>query len=287
VRALAVAVLLGWSVSAAGAPVFRLELAALPEYTQGFPMVIALTLTNVTTNTGVNNVPGWSAWDVGKAPLAFFFTDGAGKRYEIALPRPTGDVYGESYGPKQARRMLLDLSLVHGMPPAGTYTLEVVFSYKSEQAHSNPTRVVFKHADRDETAAATKISHGESWGDFVSAWRTVKPPTLAPHVQQQLALHLFVQRAVVGPEKLADQPLSWLDPLAQGLYAPEGELYRIELLVARKDPRARAVADALTAKTPGLRDAAAAALAGSGELGFMRQQTGGDRTDPPGPTPYR
>jgi hypothetical protein len=288
VRAFVVAVALGWSVSAAAAPLWRLELEALPEYVQGFPLPIALTLTNVSTGTGINDVPGWTPWSVGRAPLTFFFTDGGGKRHEIALPRSTSDVVGESYGPKQGRRMLFDLSLVHGLPPAGAYTLEVVFSDKREHARSKPTRVVIKHASHDDAAAAARLAQGASWGDFVGGnWRTVKAPALSPAAQQQLLLHLFVQRSVYGPEKLAEQPLAWLDPLAHDLFAPEAELYRVELLAARKDPRARAVADALTARTPGLRDAVAAALAGSGELAFLRQSVGAERGDPPGPIPYR
>jgi hypothetical protein len=280
---LAVAIALAGSVSAADAPIFRFELAALPEYTQGFPMLIALTLTNVTTNCGVNNVPGWTPFGLAQAQLTFFFTDGAGKRYEIALPHEYGDIYGEDYGPKQARRMLLDLSLVDGLPPAGTYTLEVVLDQKNDPALSNPVRIVLRHPSRAEAAAAAKISHGESWGDFVDGkWQMGKLPPLPPRVQQQLALHLFVRRVVHAPEKLSEIPLSWLDALAHGLYAPEGEAYRIELLVARKDPRARVVADALIARTPGLRDDVAATLSGSSELHIMRQSLG---TDPPDPTP--
>lgn len=287
-RALVVAVAVGWSVSAAAAPLWRLELEALPEYVQGFPLPVALTLTNVSAGTGVNDIPGWTPWSVGRAPLSFLFVDGGGKRYEIALPRATGDVVGESYGPKQARRMLFDLSLVHGLPAAGAYTLEVVFSNGREHARSNPARVVFKHPDHNDAAAAAKLAHGASWADFVGGnWRTVKAPSLSPAAQQQLQLHLFVQRSVYGPEKLAEQPLEWLDPLAHGLYAPEAELYRVELLLARKDPRVRSVADALAARTPGLKDAVAAALAGAGELAFLRQSIGAERGDPPGPLPYR
>jgi hypothetical protein len=288
VRALVVAVAVGWGVSAAAAPLWRLELEALPEYVQGFPLPVALTLTNVSAGTGVNDIPGWTPWSVGRAALTFGFVDAGGKRHEVVLPRPKGDVMGESYGPKQGRRMLFDMSLLHGLPPAGAYTLDVAFTDGHERARSNPARIVFKHASHEDAAAAAKLAHGASWGEFVGGnWRTVKVPALSAPAQQQMALHVFVQRAVYGPEKLAEQPLAWLDALAHGPFAPEAELYRVELLAARKDPRARAVADALVARTPGLRDAVTSALAGAGELSFLRQSVGAERGDPPGPIPYR
>ena len=287
-RALAFALVLGVGMSAsASPPTWRLDLQTLPEYVAGFPLPIALTLTNATSTTGVNDVPGWSPWDLGRAQLTITFADGGGKRHEIALPRPVGDPMGDHYGPGQARRMLFDLSLVEGRPPPGSYSLRVTFAHRGQSATSNEARFVLHAPDHDDAAAATRLSHGAPWSEFVAAnWHTITVPHLSAAARHQLALHLFVQRSVYGPEKLADQPLTWLEPLGHGLFAPEAELYRIELLAARHDPHARAISEALTAHTPGLRDAAAAALAGQGELGFLRHSSGAERGDPPGPIPY-
>lgn len=288
-RALIVAAIFGAaSVSGAATPTWRLDLATMPEYVAGFPLPIVLTLGNVTPSTSVNDVPGWSLWSIGKAQLTFVLVDAAGKRHEIALPKARGDVYGESYGPGQARRMLFDLSLLGALPPPGSYTLRVVFREPYGPVTSNEARFELHAPTREDATAAAKLSRGAPWPDFVSAnWRTVTEHA-SPKAERQLALHRFVQRVVYGPESLAAYPLSSLAPLEHGLYAPEGELCRVVLLVARRDMQsANAAVSALTARVPGLKEAADQALLGRGELLFLRQSVGAERADPPGAIPYR
>ena len=159
-RALVCAAIVGAASVSAAAPAWRLDLETMHDYVAGFPLPVALTLTNVTRSTGVNDVPGWSLWNIGRAQRTFVFVDGAGKRYEVALPKPQGDVFGESYGPGEARRMLLDLSMLDKLPPPGTYTLRVTFSDGTESATSNEARFSLHAPSRDDVAAAARLSRG-------------------------------------------------------------------------------------------------------------------------------
>lgn len=271
----------------AASPIFRLDLATMPEYVAGFPLPIALTLTNVTNNALANDVPGWDVFYVGRAELTFVFIDHAGKRFEVALPKQHGDKIGDPYPPGRAVRNLFDLSLLDKLPPPGAYTLRVSFTRGDETATSNEARFVLHAATREEAAAAAKLTRGSSWADFAEGnWRAVTEH-VPPRAEAQTALHRFVQRSVFGPEPLSAQPLSWLAPLERGLLAPEAEVYKIELLAARKDPQAKTLAAALSARVPGLRDAAQAALEGNGDLSATRKMSGAERGDPPGPIPYR
>jgi hypothetical protein len=103
-----------------------------------------------------------------------------------------------------------------------------------------------------------------------------------------VALHLLLHRLMHGPEPVARIELAWLQPIEPGLFAPEAAALRYEVLLARNDPQAAALAGELARRWPALAWRVDAARRGLGFLQGLREFFGAERARnrKPATTPY-
>ncbi len=129
-----------------------------------------------------------------------------------------------------------------------------------------------------------------AWAPFLrDNWNTVKiQPSLGAEARRQLGLHLFLHRAVYGPEPVTAIDPSPLAAITEPSLAGEVGALRYELLAARNDPSARRARAALLHAYPGLATRANAVDHGEGELAVLRRSVGASKRHirPPPRRPY-
>ncbi|HEY8041587.1 MAG TPA: hypothetical protein VIF15_17390 [Polyangiaceae bacterium] len=278
----------------------RLEEAHDAEYVAGFPVHVALTLhgdpfvelrripradwRGVRSAVGVKLVDPAAPPDqrlVRMVEAAPIIDD------EIVYPRVDLPAAGQV-------RMLVDLSELLGgaaAPPA-VGAFEATVTYAAGRSPAMRRGVDFPLVLRrptsleEHTLRALAPLATDGWGP----WAEEKPPEaegllLTPHVDPADPLRLLrVMRFLMyGPTELADVDPAMFDVLG-GVYAPDAEALRAEVLAARGDRAALAKQLALArAATPGLGPWLASIESGTSFLGWMRDQTRKRRRHSPRP----
>jgi hypothetical protein len=97
------------------------------------------------------------------------------------------------------------------------------------------------------------VISSHDWGDFSYqvGWPLRPPPVLGPEASKAIAIHLFLQEAFHRPVAALD--VSKLDAIRESPLDMEAAVLKYELLVLKKDPRAKALRDVLLRAHPGLR----------------------------------
>lgn len=254
------------------------EVEAFGEYVLGLPMPVSITLKNHTDDTGMGAIPRLTPWRA-DAPVELEWTDARGRRTTVKAPwSRQEEPRGPTLSPGESLRMPYDLSLLHRQPAPGAYTLRVRLRYYDEVSVSAPVTVRIAAAAKEIAPARALLAPlGErSWAAFVLENRreVPPPPRLSERTTKLLALHLFLQRAANGPEPIGELDLRPLDPARHGPTEAEAELCRLEVLRARKDPSADALAARIAARWPGMRPAVARADRGEGPISSLREIVG-------------
>jgi hypothetical protein len=272
------------------APPITLEVAR--EYWLGFPMIVAVTVSNSTPQRTFYHLPECDLFTT-TGPVEFLFTSGSDVvRFGAASrQRREGPPRGFTLRPGESRRMLFDLAGLEPQLHAGTWRVEARYHASLGASVAPPVTVRIVQPEEADAQAAVALRRDNdvktaSWLYFLQAnWRTVNPAGLSARGRAALALHLFLHRAIYGPQPVAE--LRAEDLQMEGATEAEAAIYRLEILTARKDTRAAAEASALLTKWPGMRWRVEEVNKSEGLLTRARQAWGAERSDkPPGPVPY-
>src|SRR5262249_19754906 len=151
---------------------------------------------------------------------------------------------------------------------------------------SRPVEIEFvAPPDQDAQEAARLRRLGNSptdtgtWSPFLEKnWNTVKPGALSPEAQRQLALHLFLHRAIYAPEPLVKLDVAPLRATASPIWKPEAAVLEFEIRAARDHAAAeRALAPAMRTEYPTMRYRVEEVLRGEGFLTTYRHAYGAER----------
>lgn len=272
-------------------PLPPIKVTAAPRYLLGFPLVVSVTLDNTSKYPSFwRNLPG-VALTSGPGPIGATFRREDGFEHVHTAARLDGVGHPPrafKLAPKVDRTMLCDLTSAAPDEP-GRYTVTLCYAHQGHQVDAAPFQVELvapSEADAEAAQALLKQAKMPTWGSFLEDnWRTVDATKLSPAAREALAFHLFVHRAVYGPDGLAA-----LDPAPlRALGAPyqdEAKLLELELLLARKDEEGAAALRASLAGKKGLAWRVEQIDAGNGWLASLRKARGAERAGRPKTQPY-
>lgn len=265
-----------------------LVLEAAPRYVIGFPLFVSV-IYDARATWGHTGLPDLVPWVVPDVRVGFRFSPVGGgpdivnraKRHE----RPTS---GLMIKRGEVRRGLVDLSNRAGgfdlRPGRYRLSLLIMEMSKERESPSVPVELVAPSPAEARESARLRASTGDSratdhgyWWPFLALhWETpVVSPALGAEATAQLGLLLFFHRAIYGPE-----PAGVLDParlraVTGPHLAAEALALRLEMAVARGDPGAPALRQALS-RWPGMDHRIAAIDAGEGFITHARKFFGAE-----------
>jgi hypothetical protein len=214
-------------------------------YVLGFPIHVAVTVRGADPQSGFNRLPlpdlrgPWGAIELALDDDA----TGEPVLHEEPVPRVTlrPGVPAFALRPGESRRALTDLS---GLIPAdlipGSYTMRLAYVAFGYSAGAPDAHVTFAAPTREqeETLARLRpdVERARGWGDWTYFARPAPREILQRSVQADDPLRYcrVLRYLLHGGEDLAEVGPALLDVL-DGVYAPEAEALRAELLFARGD----------------------------------------------------
>lgn len=269
----------------------------------GAPILVAVTVTNPRPERTYLALPPVE-WFAVPPPVEFRLVPAeAGPDAEaIVLPareiqRGEGPPRGMLLGPGQSHRALVDLSelapplhagrwrlgaryFAFPLPPVAAPELELEVVEPATKASAVAlARLRARHQDREPSWNAVLLQNE----------RTIEDDELAdldPRSRAAVALHLWLHRAAYGPTPVASLDPGTLAGLGVGPLEGEVAVLAHELLTARGDPSAPALASAVVARWPGLAWRIEDDLAGQGLVQMLRSVVGAERPAPAAPLPY-
>lgn len=257
---------------------FDIHIEAARQYIIGFPIIINITYKNTTTNA-FRLLPALDLYEMDYHPgwrLASLSGDAA---IDIE-PNPPNNAYPDkvSIKPKSSYRGLIDLSNF-GIPiNPGFYE----FSVRVWDVYSAPVTVEFKNPsdfDAKEAARLRAIAlDGDiDYGHWLYLLRNGPhhyhvSPKLSLVAKRQLGLHLFWYQALWGPRSIAQLPTAELDAITEPSLQAEIAALKLEIAVARHDPNAAKMREALLERWPGLTLRVEAIDRGEGPLTAERKE---------------
>jgi hypothetical protein len=270
-----------------------------PRYLLGFPLVVAVTFDNSGSKVEFYSLPELDL-AFSRGPLSLRLEPLRGGTLLVTQASPIDeDRMGMALAAGERRRMLLDLSnLASGLQP-GRYQLTVSLRDQDYVRASDPVEVEFVVPSPTDATEATRLRRlGEApldtgaWAPFLLRnWNTVDvSPNLSAEARAQLALHLFLHRAIYGP-----QPIARLDPaplraLRSPVVVPEARVLEYEALCARDGVSAHAtVATSIRQQWSGLAFRVERVARGEGFLTAARHAFGAEQEflRPPTTYPYK
>lgn len=237
------------------------ELESEPEYVLGFPMYVAITIAVDQPEAGLNILPyplphhlfgaiGLQLWRGGE-PEAFV------KVAPSAVVDPDLDTPSFRLRPGERRRLLVEISplLPEHLAP-GDYT--AVLSYGDRRMHAQSPHFQLHlraptDAERELLAALQpELIEAGSWGEWAESRQ---PSAIVPGPSSERGDLLRYPRALKlmlhGPVPLGAVDDGFL-ALLDGMFAPDAEGFRGEILAARDARAFQAHAQQVKAKWPGL-----------------------------------
>ena len=266
------------SATAAASPSLQPTLSGFDSYVIGLPLVFSVSVQNHSATSTFLKLPDWSLLSA-SAPLTFVFTDDHHHLTEVASSaKDPANGYG--LGPGDVHTELYDLSLLHPSLAPGHYRVKVVFTARGTRYTSTEVEVRLVAPDAaDATAIATLLAPvpDRDWRQFLTNHPlAVAAPNLTPPSARQVALHLFIHRALYGQVGLGSLDLRQL-ATSTGPLEGEAAVYRYELLRARHDPGADAAAADVRRRWPGLGHRLTEIDRGFGMLTGLRRLYGADK----------
>jgi hypothetical protein len=279
-------------------PELTVAIEAPAIHRRGYPMLVAVTIGNPVAGLTYFALPPVERFRV-PPPVEFVVTRAGADAGEV-LPAEAGESgedepKGMRLAGGDARRMLFDLSELDPHLVAGPHRLDARY-LGPVVAHANAVSFEVEVPSDDEAAAVARLRAsnraGEaSWSAFLTDnFREIEARELdkiPPEGRAELAFTLALHRAIYGP-----LGVDRLDPaLFRGLAGvPLDELAVLEheLLAARGDPNAGALASTILASLPALAYRIEANDRRRGALRIWRMLYGAERSFPavPDPLPY-
>jgi hypothetical protein len=278
----------------------HVKLLAAPRYFLGLPLVVSVTFENRSRDTEFYLLPPLDLTFSrgGDLTVTFVPVGDSGKALTARFPKGEEDEEGFELRPGEKQQRVCDLSNLGISLEPGVYSLTLTLRSRSWSEVSNPVKVELlplSDADAQEAARLRRLGKAPfdtgAWAPFLrDNWNTVEvSPAFDPEARKQLELHLFLHRALYGPDPLAALDLSPLTSLREPHIEGEVAALRYELLRARKDPNAKAARSALVQGFPELEYRAQAVDRGEGPLASCRKAFGAERQllRPPASWPYK
>ena len=276
---------------------------AADRYLIGLPIIVAVICENTTDRMTYYFLPDCNPFT---PPRPFTFTLKRQHSGEIiafpeaSLPEGEGLPAGFTLEPREARRMLCDLSLYNRSLTTGAYQLEATYHTQQDVAEARPVDIeMAEPPPADEPVLNLLRSVNDmgkmSWGHFVRYnWRTIYTRRPAPKEEiaegravdatglskegrEALALHLFLHRATYGTNKIAALDPSHTDAFARGPLEGEAAVLRYEILVARDDPSVEKERAKIVEQFPGLKWRVEAVENRDGRLTRLRRIYGAEQ----------
>lgn len=263
----------------------------------GAPIMVAVTVSNPRPERTYYALPPVE-WFAVPPPVEFVLVElGAGPDAEaVELPVRLVDLHegpprGVTLRPGQSRRALVDLSELYPPLRAGKWRLGARYHAKPlppVEAGAVELEVVEPPVASAKALARLRSRHQgrePSWNEVLLAnFREIEDEELVdldPQSRDAIALHLWLHRAVYGPT-----PVEALDPGTVTGFGPgplEGEAAVLshEILAARGDPGAAALAGAIVARWPGLQWRIEDDVAGHGLVRTLRGALGAESPSRP------
>jgi hypothetical protein len=199
------------------------------QYLIGFPLLVAVTFQNPSGGDHFFDLPELDLF-FGHGPIGLRLApDTGGKPIGFPPSYPMEGIAGMKMGPGESRLMLLDLSNFGLAIPPGRYYLTLTLKVTRYTRSSTPVAVEFLEPNATDVIEATYLRRmGDAptdtgaWAPFIfKNWNTVTPPNgLSLPAARQLALHLFMHRALFGPTPVAQLNVASLrqsaPPVVQG-----------------------------------------------------------------------
>jgi len=265
--------------------VLKVEIVAAPLYFIGLPIIVSVTWNNDTTDATLFRIPALDlTFDKGgRISVTLTPKDTEGVPLDSGFPRGEEEERGLTIEPGTKRRMVCDLSNMGVVFHPGQYDLTLALIHP-EVYRSNTVPIQLMPLNAEDRHEADRLRRmGGEGGLDTGAWRyfleqnsnavKVAQPFSAA-ARQQLALHLFLQRAVWTPGGVAH-----IDPTPlHAIHGPhldaEVAALKYEIMHARHDPHAPKARSEMLARFPGLRHRSESADAGEGQLAEYRSSFG-------------
>lgn len=267
----------------------------------GAPIWLSVTVANPRPERTYGTLPPVERFAV-PPPVELVLTElAAPDGNAVALPVKRAEVgegppRGMGLRPGEARAALYDLSELH--PPLRPGRWRLGARYHAPPLPPSPAPPVELHAIAPSEASARALaalrSRGgglePSWGALLLDHPfTIEDEALADldaESRAAVAMHLWLHRAIHGPT-----PVAALDPagpasFGAGVLEGEAAVLTHELLAARHDPGAAALAATIVARWPGLRWRIEDDLAGHGLVQTLRVAVGAESPEAPVPPAY-
>jgi len=287
-------------------PSFDLELPAViveaeRRYLLGFPLVIAVTFDNGSGAAEFFALPELHLL-VTRAAVSLQLEPTKGGAPLSIKPSPTETGVPSpsvSLGPGERRRMALDLSNLGLDIQPGTYRLTLGLHVGRYARWSDPVPVEFVQPSDQDAQEATRLrrlgvapTDTGAWAPFLTRnWNTVQAsPQTSPDAVGQMALHLFLHRALYAPDSVAQLDPAPLKKITSPILSVEAAVLEYEILHARNDVTARdKLGQTLLSRWPGLRYRLERIRRGEGFLTNGRRWFGAERVfnQPPSFYPYK
>ena len=279
-------------------PELTIAIETLPIYRRGYPMLVAVTIGNPVEGMTYFALPPVERFRV-PPPVEFVVTR-AGADVGEVLPAMTAESgedepKGMRLAGDEARRMIVDLSELNPHLVAGPHRLDARY-FGPVIARANPASFEVVVPSDEEAAAVARLRasnrDGESsWSAFLTDnFREIEASELdaiPAEGRAELAFTLALHRAIYGP-----LGVDRMDPARfrglSGVPLDELAVIEHELLAARGDPQAAALASTILGQLPSLAHRIEANDRRRGALQIWRMLYGAERSFPsvPDPLPY-
>lgn len=238
-----------------------ITLSARSECLLGFPCFVAVTLYNPTEVRTWYRLP-WGDPLKAPGPVAFTLTASDGRIIQLpGAPVLAGEapLRGVTLEPGASRTLLLDLSDYEPEVTPGPWRLDAAYESRSGSSSAAPVAVTFVAPSPEDArgAGALKSAAADRFPTWLalalSGPDTLPDIELSPAAWRELAFHELLHRILHARQPPAAVDSSICDGFEGDFLEPEVALLRLELLLARNDSSAVALAEALLAAHPGLR----------------------------------
>lgn len=232
---------------------------AARKYIIGLPIIIAISYKNNTATNRFGQLPMLDLHQVDYHPGWRLMPLRGGEAIDIGPSNPSDFYIKKGHlGPGTAYRGVFDLSMFGIDIQPGTYQLSV----RLWDAESDPVTVEFTNPSEFDAKEAARLRSvaldgGADYGHWYYMLRNGPhhyhvSPKLSLAAKRQLGLHLFWYQALWGPRGVAQLPTAELDAITEPSLQAEIAALKLEIAVARRDPKAAKMREDLVKRWPGL-----------------------------------
>jgi hypothetical protein len=246
----------GKSMEGSATP-YALKIKCNDSYVAGFPLLVALEVSNISKNHHTD-LPIFDLFLV-PGSVEFVLRGGGHEWTWPSRHRPRSDEPGlTEFPPGKAWLAMQDLSELHPDIPPGHYKLSASMMFPGELVEAPAVAFEVSAPTNEDRAIATRLlatnsKNKRSWLELVtrnpSAW-SAQGLSAAAHAT--LDYYLYLQEVESSGQPLASRRPNETDRFAHGALEAEAAVLRLELLYAAGRPEAPGIEAAVLERWPGL-----------------------------------